>query len=346
MNRHFLHVTFCLSRSIILLLLAGCITPERVSFEPRISDRSELAHVISHKLQSGFRYPDRAKTEGWEGWVLVEALIKSDGSLAGLEVYRHSGCTDLIVDAIETVERSFPISAHIPLERNELLSVAVPIHYELDQASRSHPFGVLQRLIADSLTRTVRAIQQYPEEAKHAAREGIVMTKVLVEADGTIIDAQIQESSGHPDLDAHALATIQSVGSVYDRRCSPDPRRVEVQFPIQYALPAPDRAALQGGRHDYTWLARDVFAKFTDIGFYPAQAVESGWEGTVVVSTIIRSDGTIPYSWIDRSSGIPLLDQAAMQSVRGLSPLKLRHPLGQAKVIVTLPITYSTTSRP
>lgn len=340
-NASFHQAALYLSRSIIPLLLAGCMSPETTSSAPRSSDRDELAHVISQKVKSTFSYPDRAKRTGWEGWVLVEALITTDGSLAGIEVYRHSGCTDLVVDAIETVENIFLIPSRIPLGRGELLSVAVPIHYELDQASTVKPSGDLYSFISDSLTSTIRAIQQDPEAAKKPAGEGVAIIKFMVEPDGTITDAKIHESSGHRDLDEHALATIQAVRSVHDRRCSSDARRVEVQFPVQYVLQDTDRAAGRDIRRNYDWLAREMFDRLREVGFYPVQAVRSGWEGTVVVSTIVKEDGTISYSWIDRSSSIPLLDQAAMQTVRSLSPLKLKYPLGRPRTIVTLPITYS-----
>lgn len=312
----------------------------------RISDRNELAHVISQKVKSAFSYPDREKRKGWEGWVLVEALITTEGSLAGIEVYRHSGCTDLVVDAIETVEKIFPIPSRIPLERGELLSVTVPIHYELDQASTVTPSGDLYSFISDSLTSSIRAIQQDPEAAKKPAGEGAAIIKFIVEPDGTITDAKIYESSGHRDLDEHALATIQAVRSVDDRRCLSDARRVEVQFPVQYVLQDTDSTAGRDTRRNGDWLAREMFDRLREVGFYPAQALLSGWEGTVVVSTIVKEDGTISYSWIDRSSSIPLLDQAAMQTVRSLSPLKLRYPLGRPRTHMILPISYSKRSAP
>jgi TonB family protein len=49
---------------------------------------------------------------------------------------------------------------------------------------------------------------------------------------------------------------------------------------------------------------------------YPRRARTMGWEGTVVLRIIVTTDGTVSEVAIHRSSGYPLLDQAAVMAAR------------------------------
>ena len=49
---------------------------------------------------------------------------------------------------------------------------------------------------------------------------------------------------------------------------------------------------------------------------YPELARRSGWEGTVVLKTLIERDGSCVSAMVEKSSGHLILDQAALQAVR------------------------------
>ena len=49
----------------------------------------------------------------------------------------------------------------------------------------------------------------YPEEARWEGREGRVLLRFRLRADGRVAEAVVLGSSGHADLDAAALATIR-----------------------------------------------------------------------------------------------------------------------------------------
>ena len=49
---------------------------------------------------------------------------------------------------------------------------------------------------------------------------------------------------------------------------------------------------------------------------YPELARRNGWEGTVVLKTLIEKDGTCASAIIEKSSGHIILDQAALQAVK------------------------------
>ena|SRR2546422_7744529 len=50
-------------------------------------------------------YPDRARTEGWEGTVLLRVLVDEDGRPKSVEINRSSGFESLDHAAVETVKR-------------------------------------------------------------------------------------------------------------------------------------------------------------------------------------------------------------------------------------------------
>jgi len=49
---------------------------------------------------------------------------------------------------------------------------------------------------------------------------------------------------------------------------------------------------------------------------YPRVARESGWEGTVIVRTLIKTDGIPSELTIRKSCGHPTLDEAALDAVK------------------------------
>jgi len=54
---------------------------------------------------------------------------------------------------------------------------------------------------------------------------------------------------------------------------------------------------------------------------YPEEALKKKQEGTVMVAFTLAHDGTVTRAWIERSSGNPLLDQAALAMLHDGSPV-------------------------
>ena len=55
----------------------------------------------------------------------------------------------------------------------------------------------------------------YPDEARRARAEGRVVVSAVIEADGTVSEAKISESSGNALLDGTALRSVQAI------KCAP-----------------------------------------------------------------------------------------------------------------------------
>jgi len=74
----------------------------------------------------------------------------------------------------------------------------------------------------------------------------------------------------------------------------------------------------KGPGDDYLDRLRRHLAKYKH---YPAEAVKRKQEGTVQLSFVLARDGTVLEAEVERSSGFPLLDQAALDMMHNASPV-------------------------
>ena len=79
----------------------------------------------------------------------------------------------------------------------------------------------------------------YPLEARRARIEGVVELRVTLMADGRLVDARVEQSSGHPLLDRAALDLLARASPLPDEFASGRTGQVELQLPIVYRMRAP-----------------------------------------------------------------------------------------------------------
>lgn len=91
---------------------------------------------------------------------------------------------------------------------------------------------------------------------------------------------------------------------------------------------------------DYGWLAETLWKRVQALKRYPSKAAMDRIEGDVLLAAVVQADGVIAEVRVTESSGHPLLDQAAIEAVRSVSPLALLRPLDHAHVSVEIPIAY------
>jgi periplasmic protein TonB len=109
----------------------------------------------------------------------------------------------------------------------------VPLGAELrehQESSRSIDLRVL-----DWLAR----YRTYPLEARRARIEGVVQLRVTLMADGSLVDARVEQSSGHPLLDRAALDLLARASPLPDEFGSGHIGQIELQLPIVYRMRAP-----------------------------------------------------------------------------------------------------------
>ncbi|MEQ1794164.1 MAG: TonB family protein [Nitrospira sp.] len=76
-------------------------------------------------------YPRLARTQGWEGKVVVRATIGNDGHLLGAVVTESSGYASLDQDALSLMHRACPILIQQDFGQSHI-DVLVPVHYRLE----------------------------------------------------------------------------------------------------------------------------------------------------------------------------------------------------------------------
>jgi protein TonB len=73
---------------------------------------------------------------------------------------------------------------------------------------------------------------------------------------------------------------------------------------------------------------------------YPPPARSRGLTGTVYLEIFIKSNGAIADVSVTGSSSHPLLDEAALEAVRGLAPQPFPKGLGPRPLRVRLPVVF------
>ncbi len=92
---------------------------------------------------------------------------------------------------------------------------------------------------------------------------------------------------------------------------------------------------------DYGWLVKALLGRIDELKNYPHMARINHWEGKVILRAVIRSDGQVLMVDVQESSGRPILDNDAIETLRKASPLKLEQPLGKPQVAILMPISYA-----
>ena len=93
-------------------------------------------------------------------------------------------------------------------------------------------------------------------------------------------------------------------------------------------------------RADYGWVRDALWRRIVEMKHYPSQARLNHLEGKVILRAVIKSDGHLGDLTIKESSGHRLLDEAAMEVIRRICPVPLKHALGRPEVVVMIPIDY------
>jgi protein TonB len=93
-------------------------------------DHGWLAESLRRRLAELKRYPSVARLNGWEGKVVLRAVIRADGHLSEVKVHRSSGYVVLDNAAMEAIRTVCPLQMHQALGAAEV-AVYVPMVYSL-----------------------------------------------------------------------------------------------------------------------------------------------------------------------------------------------------------------------
>jgi protein TonB len=121
------------------------------------------------------------------------------------------------------------------------------------------------------------------------------------------------------------------------------PARIQQTAPVAASQSQIERPAMVTAKTkaDYSWLTQELLSRLEGSKRYPYLARMNRWEGKVVVQAVVRDDGQVVSLHIAESSGHAILDNDAMELIRKISPLHLKHPLGQPQVALLVPVGYA-----
>ncbi|MBX3331323.1 MAG: TonB family protein [Nitrospira sp.] len=94
------------------------------------ADYGWLLRALLGRIDELKNYPIMARTNRWEGKVILRAVIKDDGQVLMVHVQESSGRAILDNDAIETLKKASPLKLEQPLGKPQV-AILMPISYSL-----------------------------------------------------------------------------------------------------------------------------------------------------------------------------------------------------------------------
>jgi protein TonB len=95
------------------------------------ADFGWLSESLWKRIEQLKRYPMQARARRWEGKVVLEAVIRQDGTILECLVAESSGHGILDQDAVSVLRRASPLALKHPLGQ-EQITILVPIAYRLE----------------------------------------------------------------------------------------------------------------------------------------------------------------------------------------------------------------------
>jgi periplasmic protein TonB len=102
-----------------------------VRYRETRADYGWLVDMVRKRVEDLMRYPILAKANHWEGRVVVQAVVKADGTVGDLRVAESSGHALLDEDALVVMRKASPLMLKHQLEKSQI-TILVPIRYRLD----------------------------------------------------------------------------------------------------------------------------------------------------------------------------------------------------------------------
>lgn len=102
-----------------------------VQYRRTQADYGWLRDMLWKRIEELKRYPALARTNRWEGRVVVQAVINADGTVGDLSVAESSGHALLDEEALVVMRKASPLTLNYRLEK-AYITILVPINYRLE----------------------------------------------------------------------------------------------------------------------------------------------------------------------------------------------------------------------
>jgi protein TonB len=102
-----------------------------VQYRQTQTDYGWLRNALWGRIEELKRYPTQARTNHWEGKVVVEVVIRNDGEVVGLRIAESSGRAILDQEALAVMRKASPLVLKHSLG-GPSVTLLVPISYKLE----------------------------------------------------------------------------------------------------------------------------------------------------------------------------------------------------------------------
>jgi TonB family protein len=255
-------------------------------------------------------YPDEARKEEVEGVVIVEAITDIYGRVVNTTVLRSiPGLDQAAVDAVKQWVYEPMVIDGKP--RGIVFTITCRFSLDNERMGKAFEGGVTGedqkpavRAVGDikppKLIKSVKPV--YPELARKAVIEGVVILEATTDVYGRVVDTKILRSI--PLLDQAAIDAVEQW--IYEPMIiAGEPRGIMFTVTCTFKLEEPVRAVDD--------IKPPKLIKKVE-PFYPESARKAGIEGTVILEATTDIYGKVKKVEILRS--IPELDKAAMDAVK------------------------------
>ena len=103
----------------------------QVHYRETRADYGWLRDALWGRIEELKRYPALARTNQWEGKVVVSAVIRDDGEVTGVQIAETSGRAVLDEEAMVVMKKASPLRLKHPLGQRQI-TILIPISYRLD----------------------------------------------------------------------------------------------------------------------------------------------------------------------------------------------------------------------
>ncbi len=168
-------------------------------------------------LLDNLKYPEEARKAGAEGTFMVRFVVDDDGRLLKIRATGSSGFhqRDDMLSESERVVQIMP--KWIPAQHKGKAvrcSMQLPISFTLaSQATKPNVVDAEFPGGTEALIKFLAENTKYPETAKTAKAEGMVVVSFVVKKDGSVSDVKQKDTEHalHPDLVKEAIRVVQSM---------------------------------------------------------------------------------------------------------------------------------------
>lgn len=230
--------------------------------ENPMDQRDCMQGFLMKHFEDNLKYPSEAEDAAMEGTVLIEFIIRKDGSMDSLIVKEDPGygMGDAALKAVKKLKKEWIPGNNFGEPVN--VRIVLPVTFELpepeeDASESSSPPEPIVYMIADNMPRfagcededdraartctrdkTIAFIQAeliYPEEAKEARIEGDVHADFIIDEEGNITDPKIVKGLS-PACDEEVIRVLNAMPQWIPGEQAGKPVKVKQMLPFRFRL--------------------------------------------------------------------------------------------------------------